>query len=41
MHNGLAMGTPIEIQPTFNPLIGPSPYVSPMQFVFANMIGTD
>lgn len=41
VHNGLAMGTPIEIQPTFNPLIGPSPYVSPMQFVFANMIGTD
>jgi hypothetical protein len=29
--NAIAMHTPIEIQPTFNPLIGPSSYVSPPQ----------
>ena len=27
--NAIAMHTPIEIQPSFNPLIGPSSYVSP------------
>jgi hypothetical protein len=27
VHNAMAMKTPIEIQPTFNPLIGPSSYV--------------
>ena len=29
IRNGQATGSPIEIHPTFNPLIGPSPYVFP------------
>jgi hypothetical protein len=28
--NAMVMGTPIEIHPTFNPLIGPSSYVFPL-----------
>jgi len=38
--NGIVQHTPIEIQPTFNPLIGPSPYVFLMHGE-TNILGTN